>query len=454
MGTNLMSAENSSFEGGTTGSWVPMTNVAIANRAGIAYDGSHCLQYSAVANGMVQVESGQGGILGSTYYSFALWVLGAAAPLRTISMYALYYDINNTYISSSDQVAAPERNGQWSELLLLDLSPGNAAYVRVVVTIPSATAGEVHYLDYASVQQGAQPPASGQGAGMVATQLFQISSGTITLDMSPDKTWTNGIAIATKDLGGPAVREVTYDHSQMNGADDLTKFFGQRVVNITGTCFGIGSQSRSVAWERLAPFLDPGIRSTLNYALDLDVGARKLTNLRLAAVERTANSPTTFGFQVQWAADPISQALSESVADIASSSGAGGRTYPRVYGLMYPSGSGTVNVWSSGLIPAWPIYTIYGPCTNPVIALTDSTGAFVLGQIALSMGLAGGHYVTINARSRTITIDGTTDGYHTIDLSRSSWVPIKPGNNWLRYTGASVSAGSHCQVVWNDSFLY
>jgi hypothetical protein len=44
--------------------------------------------------------------------------------------------------------------------------------------------------------------------------------------------------------------------------------------------------------------------------------------------------------------------------------------------------------------------------------------------------------------------------YHTIDLSKSSWVPIRPGNNYLKYVGSSVSAGSHCSVAWNDAFLY
>ena len=454
MSVNILSDESSSFEGGTTGSWLGLTHAAIANRGGVGYDGVHALQYSATASGLVQVESGLFGVIPSTYYSFSLWVLAALPPLRTVTLYVLYYDSSNTYISSSNQVSAPERTGQWSELLLLDVPPPGAATGRIVVGIPNAANGEVHYLDFASVSQGQAQPSSGQGAGMVSAQLFAISAPGASLDMSPANTWQNGIALSSKDLGGPTVREVTYDHAQMSGADDLTQFFSQRVVNLQGTCFPVGSQSRAVAWERLAPFLDPASRCTLSYSFDTDTGARKLTNLRLSSVSRVADSPITYHFQIQWAADPIAQALTESIADIASSTGASGRTYPRVYGLMYPSAQGNVGIWSAGLLPTWPIYTIYGPCTNPCIAITDASGNFIVGQIALAAGIAAGHSVVINTRARTILMDGTTDIYHTIDLSRSNWVPIRPGNNFLKYTGTTVSAGSHCSVEWNDAFIY
>jgi hypothetical protein len=452
MATNILSDEDSSFEGGTTGGWANMTNAQLANRAGLGYSGTHCLQYWPVNTGQVQIESPRAGVSTNVYYSYSAWVRSAQF-LRSVTMYAAYYDSSNNYLSSSDQVASAERSGQWVELLVQDIVPTGAATVRVIITISSAASNEVHYVDSISVAAGAGIPSTGAGAGFVGQQLFQISTGGIMLDLSPSNTWNNGIALHTKDLGGPTVREIIYDHSQMDGSDDLTKFFSQRIVNLVGTCFPVGNQSRSIAWERLAPFLAPGLRCTISYAIDVDVGPRMLTNVRLSSVSRTQDSPITYAFQLQFAADPIAQAVTSTKADIVSLSGGAGRTYPRKYGLMYPSKYGNVAVYSAGILSAWPTYTIYGATNNPTIALTDVDGE-PLQQINLNMSIPGGQSVVINSKARSIIMNGNQDVYSKLDLTQSSWGAIRPGTNFLKYTASSLSVASHCAVEWHDSFLY
>ena len=292
---------------------------------------------------------------------------------------------------------------------------------------------------------------------MVAVQCV-LTMGSTTLDLSPQNTWKNGIALASKDFGAPTVREVTYDKSSMDGTDDQTHYYSQRVVNFTGKCFSQPNLSRSAAWRKIEPFLDPNARITITFAGDVDDPVvRQITNARISQWSRTPSSPVGYDIQLQWKADPAAIDQNQQSVDISSgASSTLGRTYPRTYNLAYPTqpgGSGLGTAHSKGTFKTWPIYRIYGPTTNPTIALL--VGGVVVGQVRLILGISSGTYVEINSAARTVMLGGSTGSsrYSNLDSPNTTWVPMAPGTNTFRYTAQSLGAASHCTILWNDAFL-
>jgi hypothetical protein len=291
------------------------------------------------------------------------------------------------------------------------------------------------------------------------TRMFLIANDLATLDLND---WSvNGLAISQKDLGAPGVRESVQDIPTRDGTEDTTQFFSQRVVAITGKAFNMPTQSRSKAWDLMQPFLDPKQRSTLTYQMDDDMSPRVLTGLRVAQWSKMASSPTGFAFQVQWKADPA--ALDPNVQFVTTDFafiGSIGRTYPRTYNLVYPvgsGGSGIVSAVSSGSYTTWPIYTIAGPCTNPVISLLDDMGNRI-GQVGLLMTIPVSQNVVIDSLNRTVVLyDGSTAGgssrYSVIDFANLDWEPMEPGANTFLFTASAASAPATCQISWQDAFL-
>jgi len=269
----------------------------------------------------------------------------------------------------------------------------------------------------------------------------------------------NGIAIAQKDLGAPQVREVTYNHASSDGVDDVTQFFGQRVVSLTGQCFTMPGRSRTQAWFLLQPFLDPQGRFKLWYAMDDDVPQHELRNLRISQWQKMASSPTSFAFQVQWKADPEAHDCEQqSVTMTSLFTPALGRLYNRNYNLFYPTpvampGSGVA--YTDGTYKTWPIYRFFGPCTNPVAQLRLVPNGPIVGQIKVLIQLFAGDMLEIDSQARTVMLGGATGSnrYNTLDFVNTIWTPMGPGNNYFRFTADAAAAPASMTVLWNDAYL-
>jgi hypothetical protein len=295
---------------------------------------------------------------------------------------------------------------------------------------------------------------------MVSTQwaapIFILNGPGVTLDLM--QIMQNGIAVSKKDLGSPAVREVTYDLASSDGTDDQTRFFGQRVVAITGKCFNTPTQSRSKAWDLLMPYLDPQARVKLQYRFDSDVAApREIRNMRVSQYTKGASSPTAFDFQIQWKADPISFESAQKTLSLIPTGVAGvGRTYPLTFPRVYSSATGASPgiATSYGTYKTWPIYRIYGPCTNPTIQ-SSPANCLASGQIVMAITIPTGSYVEIDTLARTVMLGGPSGSsrYSTVDFSQTTWSPLQPGQNTITYTAGAASPPCSLTVLWNDAFL-
>jgi Siphovirus-type tail component, C-terminal domain len=279
-----------------------------------------------------------------------------------------------------------------------------------------------------------------------------LKLGDTTLDLVEDYN-SSGLFFTSKEVGAPTVRENTEDFPSQDGYMDRTQFFGSRVIDLQGVAF----PPRSESFDKFSPFLNPKARCELMYARDEDDDILLFTGLRVAQWERTADSPTTFGFQIQWKADPVALSYEEYSDQIAVYySPIVGRNYARNYPITYPAGGspGIGTIHSDGTYETWPIYRMFGPVTNPGIDLIGPVSGVVIGRIVFTgITVIEGDYLEINTKLRTVMLNGISSRYNFVDFGNTIWTPLQPGDNQILYYGDDSAAPAFVEIVWQDAFL-
>lgn len=111
---------------------------------------------------------------------------------------------------------------------------------------------------------------------------------------------------------------------------------------------------------------------------------------------------------------------------------------------------GSLEAENIGTAEAWPVLTVYGPITNPVIT-NEETGQ----SIHLVYTLAAGEYLVIdtNPRRRSIRLNDTTNRYRAYSFAQSSWWALQPTTvNTIRLAQAAYDDGASLVVQWRDAW--
>jgi hypothetical protein len=156
-GTNLITAENSSFEGGTVGNWTPGPNTnALANSTVAAYDGTHSLAItsnkqnansSAVRTGVT--------VLPNIAYLFSAYFQSLGAN-RQVWAILQFYNSGGTLISTITGNQATEVTNGWVAATVTGTSPATAATVTITLYINNTANLETHLVDYVWLGRGIQ----------------------------------------------------------------------------------------------------------------------------------------------------------------------------------------------------------------------------------------------------------------------------------------------------------
>ena len=126
-----------------------------------------------------------------------------------------------------------------------------------------------------------------------------------------------------------------------------------------------------------------------------------------------------------------------------------GRTYPRVYPLTFGGGSNTasVTITNSGWTDTYPLITIYGPVTNPVV------GNLTSGQsLNFNYPMSKSDIITIDLQYRTILLNGSPA--RNLLLGSSNWFSAQSGNNLFYFYGSATTYGvTNATVQWNNAYI-
>lgn len=254
---------------------------------------------------------------------------------------------------------------------------------------------------------------------------------------------SNGIGITGFQIGSPAPRAVTDLRPSDHGATDATRYYGPRIIEVTGRIVGTDTADLWVRADALKGALALGSWHVLRFrrkGLDYDERA-------LVRVDSPVDMPLTLGssrhlpFGVSlFAADPRLYSDTESSGSYdPTDAGTGGLFFPLVFPLDFDvaDGSAQLSAVNEGTISTPPTFVITGPVVNPIID-NDTTGESIYTQ---NCALSAGDTLSIDVATRTALLEGTTARPDLIDVSLTDWFYLAPGQNLLRLRGSGMSAG-------------
>lgn len=288
-----------------------------------------------------------------------------------------------------------------------------------------------------------------------------IRDGNTDLVLSGDDWEANPYFIAPDfNLGFPTIREVVQDSPDMDGTLDYTTLFGSRsisgrvIVRAAGTSINQRLDALLAAlapYKRVTVIIEREGWSTPRQ-IDARVGQYSCLITKSSHVYAEAlislvgpDGAFTSSEDLYTEVSPLfgTDALDVprgAVGSAAWTVPSGDTTDPALV-VLSGTGDNVGLVVNDGTLPVWPVFLIYGPCTNAGITLWSTSFRLVFES---GFVIPAGQVVEINTRTRKATMAGNTV-YHKIDFGRSRWFQIPVGESNIQFDADNTDSG--CKLV-------
>jgi hypothetical protein len=180
--------------------------------------------------------------------------------------------------------------------------------------------------------------------------------------------------------------------------------------------------------------------------------ALQRVNARVRANRTLVNPDYTYGFiksqYTFFCADPRYYDDALQTASMVVSNPLG-RTYNRVYNLVYGGGSTalTTAITNNGWATTYPTITLTGPITNPVLGNTTQ-GYY----ITLQGSYTNTDTIVLDLDSKLITLNGASA--RNLVSGGSNWFSAPPGTSQFYMTGTGTLAGTTAATVtWRNAYI-
>jgi hypothetical protein len=246
----------------------------------------------------------------------------------------------------------------------------------------------------------------------------------------------------------PPVRLELANRPQRDGTFDAPSFRGARVVTLDGTAVAPDPDTRERAKDQLAAVLVDG-----SVLAEFTVQERQVTRramVRLSAETKIADTtPYTFTWSVQLTApDPIRYGVDQHTANCGLPQPGLGIQFPiQQWPLDFgrPSG-GSLVLGNAGTVTTWPVWTITGPCAQPLIR-SATTGR----SLGFGLSLTGGDVLVVDVAARTIRLNGASR--RAALLPGSTWFGVPPGNTAVEFDAQRTDTPAVLAAAWRDAWI-
>lgn len=157
---NLLTANEASAETDASG-WIVSGNATIASTGVQAADGTKSVSMTAIAAADMAIaspvaNSGAGAKTVSPGDTITgLVSIRAATTVRSCRAYLYWYTATGVLIGNSlGGTAINDSNSAWTNYSVTAVAPATTAFVKVTAYVVAPAAGEVHYIDRASIRRG------------------------------------------------------------------------------------------------------------------------------------------------------------------------------------------------------------------------------------------------------------------------------------------------------------
>jgi hypothetical protein len=247
--------------------------------------------------------------------------------------------------------------------------------------------------------------------------------------------------------GGPGVRLELSDRPQRDGSFDAPSFRSARVITLEGTAIAPDEGVRERAKDRLAAVLADGSRLTPLVVAERTVRRTALVRLS-SAIKIVDTTPVSFDWSLQVTApDPLRYGADLHTETCGLPRPARGMAFPVRFPLVFGQGEGGVlALVNSGTATVRPVWTITGPCGQPVIR-NDSTGE----RMAFSLSLAEGDVLTVDSAARTVFLGEASR--RAALLPRSKWFGLPPGSTTIGFEALDNTVTGRLTARWRDAWI-
>lgn len=259
-------------------------------------------------------------------------------------------------------------------------------------------------------------------------------------------------------VGLPDIRVQDDNQGFNDGMFSGRDFLGGRKVTVTILTLAGNGYTAQYNYNLLKAALLPQASYTpfastnqLQFQLSAASGLQFL-NARVRANKTIVDPNFTYGYITsQWeffCPDPKYYDNTQNTAAMVVGN-ALGRTYNRVYPLVYGGGSSgtTTTVNNAGWANSYPIITITGPITNPTVGNTTQGN-----YITIQGSYSNTDTLIIDLGQRLVTYDGNSA--RNLVAGGSNWFWALPGNNQFYLTGTGTLAGTTAATVtWYNAYV-
>lgn len=248
---------------------------------------------------------------------------------------------------------------------------------------------------------------------------------------------------------GVGVRTARADRPGRDGQLRGRSYRSERIITLGGLAYAPDPASLDAAGETIAALCDDA--SVLHTLVGTDTsGIDKQAMVELNAESKFEHqTDRVAAWQIQLAApDPLRYATVASTASCGLATTSGGLAFPLVFPLDFGSGStgGTLLLTNAGNTATWPIWTITGPVTNPVIVNTG-TGE----RLTLTITVDAGQQLILDTDARTVMLQGVASRRGSLS-STSAWFPLRAGATAIAFQASSYDPATSLSAAWRSAW--
>ena len=250
----------------------------------------------------------------------------------------------------------------------------------------------------------------------------------------------------------PNLRVQDSDRGYQDGMFSGRDFFSGRTITMTLQIMSGNGLSAQANFNLLQAALQPQQTGTTPLQFQLSVGDNfQYVNARVRKGMATVDPDYTYGkIKAQYeffCPDPRYYDYTTQTASMAPTNPLG-RIYNRTYNLTFGGGSQTqvATVVNNGTTTTYPIITIYGPVTNPVVGSTTTSQALSFNYTMIQSDI-----ISIDLQYKTILLNGNPA--RNLLLGSSQWFAAAPGTSSYYFTGTGTTVGqTNATVQWNNAY--
>jgi phage-related protein len=250
----------------------------------------------------------------------------------------------------------------------------------------------------------------------------------------------------------PALRVQDSDRGYQDGMFSGRDFFSGRTITVTVQILSGAGLSAQANYNLLRAALQPQQTGTTPLQFQLSGGENlQFINARVRKAISTIDPDYTYGkikAQFEFFC-PDFRYYDNTIQTVTlGATSPLGRSYNRTYNMTFGGGSqtNTAAVTNNGNTTTYPIITIYGPVTNPVVGSTTS------GQnLSFNYTMIQSDVISIDLQNKTILLNGNPA--RNLLLGSSQWFAAPVGTSNYYFSGGNVIIGqTSATVQWNNAY--